>query len=362
MGEAAPRQSSTIIVPKRTGPGPDGPEARAEDGSAPVTPVPAPRAAERATVDARSWWGAGFTVTRRGYDTGEVEAAFDRAAADYAVIVADRDELARGEVRARERIAELQQELRELHAAPIDGENLSARLRHMLQLAQEEAAEVRAHAHTTATAAVEAARTQARAIHEDAVTWARRTREETDSTNHRRLADASEQATAIVVEAERQAAKLQREAEDAQSEAARRAEASEARARDLVAAAEAEVARLEQDADLERARLDEASQARRAQAEQDFETALTARRKEADALRESAERDRREAREADRKAQEAAAARLAATRATTAELEQHQRELVARFASLREFVDRASEVLPTASSAPSVSSASASAE
>ncbi|NMO94119.1 DivIVA domain-containing protein [Actinomycetospora sp. TBRC 11914] len=301
-------------------------------------------------TDARSWWGAGFTVTRRGYDTGEVEAAFDRAAADYAVIVADRDELARGEVRAREQIAALQQELRELHAAPIDGENLSARLRHMLQLAQEEAAEVRAHAHTAATATVEQARAQARDIHEDAVTWARKTREETDGTNHRRLADASEQATAIVVEAERQVAKLQREAEDARAEAARRTEASEARARELVADAEAEAARLEKEAELERIRLDEASQARRAQAEHDFETAMTARRQEADAAREAAEKARREAADADRKAQEAAAGRLATTRATTAELEQHQRELGARFTAVRELLDRAAAALPEATS------------
>ncbi|HEY2196013.1 MAG TPA: DivIVA domain-containing protein, partial [Actinomycetospora sp.] len=315
-------------------------------GTAGGASVPAPRTAEPATLDARSWWGAGFTVTRRGYDTGEVEAAFDRAAADYAVLVADRDELARGELRAREQIAELQRELRELHAAPIDGENLSARLRHMLQLAQEEATEVRAHAHTTATAAVEAARTQARAIHDDAVAWARKTREETDGTNHRRLADASEQATAIVVEAERQAAKLQREAEDARAEAARRAEASEAHAREVTAAVEAEVARLEQDAELERTRLDEASQARRAQAERDFETALAARRKEADAAREAAEKDRRDAEAADRAAHEAATARLAATKATTAELEAHQREMGSRFAAVRELIERASASLP----------------
>jgi cell division septum initiation protein DivIVA len=191
---------------------------------------------------------------------GEDEAAFDRAAADYNVVVTDRDELARGEVRAREQIAELQQELRDLHAAPIDGENLSARLRHMLALAQEEAAEVRAHAHTAATATVEQARAQARDIHEDAVTWARRTREETDSTTRRRLGEASEQATAIVVEAERQAAKLQREAEDVRAEATHLREAGEAAARDLVTSAEAEVARLREEASAERVRLDEAAQ------------------------------------------------------------------------------------------------------
>jgi DivIVA domain-containing protein len=340
VGEAAARRSSTIIVPKRVGTGPAPAGDPGSSGTA--APVPAPRAGEPATTDARSWWGAGFTVTRRGYDPGEVEAAFDRAAADYTVVVADRDELARGEVRARERIAELTQEIRDLHAAPIDGENLSARLRHMLQLAQEEAAEVRAHAHSAATATVEQARAQARDVHADAVAWARRTREETDGTTHRRLAEASEQATAVVVEAERQAAKLQREAEDVRAEAARRSEASEAQAGELVTAAEAEVARLEEEATSERLRLDEAAQERRTRAEHDFETALTVRRAEADAARDAVERERRDAGESARKAQEAAASRLAATRASTEALESRQREITARFAAVRELLDRVS--------------------
>ncbi len=345
MGKAEQRRPSTIIVPRRVGAAAVSTGGDA-DGGAPSAPVPAPRAPEPSTTDARSWWGAGFTVTRRGYDPGEVEAAFDRAAADYTVVVADRDELARGEMRARERIAELQQELRDLHAAPIDGENLSARLRHMLQLAQEEAAEVRAHAHTAATASVEAGRAQARALHDDAVAWARRTREETDGTTRRRLADASEQATAIVVEAERQAAKLQRESEDERAEAARHRETTEAATRELVATAEAEVARLEQEAAAERARLDEAAQERRARSEHDFETAMTARRKEADAAREATERDRREAEEAARRAQEAAASRLAATTASTETLEAHQREIAARFGAVRELLERVSTGLP----------------
>ncbi len=319
----------------------------------PAGQVPEPRAPQPATADARSWWGPGFTVVRRGYDVGEVEAAFDRAAADYAVLVADRDELARTDVRNRQRIADLQQELREVHAAPVDGENLSVRLRHMLQLAQEEAAEVRAHAHTAALATVEQARAQARDLHDDAVTWARKTREETDATTHRRLAEASEQATAIVVEAERHAAKLQREAEDAHAEAARRREASEAHARELVATAEAEAARLEEESTTERARLDEASQERRAQAERDFEIALIARRKEAAAARDAIERDRREAEEAARKAQEAATSRLAATHASTEALEGYQREITARFTGVRELLDRVSTALPDSTSSSS---------
>ena len=101
--------------------------------------------------------GTGFTVVRRGYDAGEVEAAFERAAADDAVLVADRDELARTDVRNRQQIADFQQGLREVDAAP-SAARTSRRLRHMLQLAQEEAAEVRAHAHTGALATVEQAR------------------------------------------------------------------------------------------------------------------------------------------------------------------------------------------------------------
>jgi DivIVA domain-containing protein len=348
VGKAEGRRSSTIIVPTRVGP-----PAASACATGPAAPVPEPRAPQPATPDPRFWWGPGFTVVRRGYDPAEVEAAFDRAAADYAVLVADRDELARTEVRTRQQIADLQQELRELHAAPVDGQNLSVRLRHMLQLAQEEATEVRAHAHTAALATVEQARAQARDLHDDTVTWARKTREETDATTHRRLAEASDQATATVVEAERQAAKLQREAEDARAEAARRREASEAHAHELVATAEAEAARLEEESATERARLDEASQERRAQAERDFETALIARRKESAAARDAIEGDRREAEEAARKAQEAAASRLAATHASTAALEGYQREMTARFAEVRELLNRVSTALPDTTSSSS---------
>ncbi|MCD2196766.1 DivIVA domain-containing protein [Actinomycetospora endophytica] len=291
-------------------------------------------------------------MTRRGYDPREVEAAFDRAAADYSVVVTDRDELARNELRAREQVAELQQELRDLASAPIDGRNLSARLRHMLELAQEEASEVRAHAHASATATVEQGRTQARAIHDDATGRARALAEQTDGAARARLAEASEQATATVVEAERQAGKLRREAEDARAEAARRMEAAEAQARELVSTAEAEAERLTKDAHAERIRLDEASQSRRAQTEHDFEVALTARRDEAAAALEVVEKDRQDLERTGREAQEAAATRLAATTAATEALEQHQREITARFATLRELVDRASAPIPERTKTP----------
>jgi cell division septum initiation protein DivIVA len=333
-------------VPKRIGQNSTIPAVDANTGESATTAVPAPRAPESLSTDARSWWGAGFTLTRRGYDPREVEAAFDHASADYSVVVTDRDELARNELRARERIAELEQELRDLAAAPIDGRNLSPRLRHMLELAQEEAGEVRAHAHTSATATVEQARSQARAIHEEATGRARALAEQTDGAARARLAEASEQATAIVAEAERQAQKLRREAEDARAEAAHRQESAEAHAHELVTTAEAEAERFTQDAHAERKRLDEASRSRRAQVEHDFEVALTARRDEATAALEASERDRQELERTGREAQDAAAARLVATTAATEALEAHQREITSRFASLRELMDRAPDAVP----------------
>lgn len=346
MGETGTRRSPTIIVPKRIGQNSTIPTESADTGDGTTTPVPAPRAPEPVTTDARSWWGAGFTVTRRGYEPREVEAAFDRAAADYSVVVTDRDELARQDLRAREQVAELQQELRDLAAAPIDGRNLSARLRHMLELAQEEAAEVRAHAHGSATATVEQARAQARAVHDEATARARALGEQTDGAARGRLAEASEQATAIVVEAERQAGKLRGEAEEVRAEAARRLEAAEKQASELLGTAEAEAERVTRDAHAERGRLDEASQSRRTQAEHDFEVALTARRDQAAAALEASERDRQEVERAGRQAQDAAATRLAATTAATDALEQHQGEITARFAALRELVDRAAGPVP----------------
>jgi cell division septum initiation protein DivIVA len=358
VGETGTRRSPTIIVPKRIGQNSTNTTENADAGESAAATVPAPRAPESVTTDARSWWGAGFTVTRRGYDPREVEAAFDAAAADYSVVVTDRDELARNELHGREQIAGLQQELRDLAAAPIDGRNLSARLRHMLELAQEEAAEVRAHAHASATAAVEQSRAQARAIHDEAVGRARALGEQTDAAARARLAEASEQATAILVEAERQAGKLRREAEDARAEATRRLESADAQAHELVGTAEAEVERLTQDAHAERARLDEALQSRRAQAEHDFEVALTARRDEATAALEAAERDRQALERSGREAQDAAATRLAATTAATEALEQHQREITARVAGLRELIERVAEPVPERTRAVSGSAAS----
>jgi DivIVA protein len=353
VGETGTRRSPTIIVPKRIGQNSTITTESADAGDGTTPAVPAPRAPETVTTDARSWWGAGFTVARRGYDPREVEAAFDRAAADYSVVVTDRDELARNELRAREEIAELRQELRDLASAPIDGRNLSARLRHMLELAQEEAAEIRAHAHGSATATVEQARAQARAVHDDATGRARALGEQTDGAARARLAEASEQATAIVVEAERQAGKLRGEAEEARAEAARRLESAEGQAHELVSTAEAEAARLTQDAHAERVRLDEASQSRRSQAEHDFEVALTARRDEAAAALEASERDRHEVDRAGREAQDAAATRLAATTAATEALEQHQREITARFTGLRELIERVADPVPERSPASS---------
>lgn len=345
MGETETSRSPAIIVPQRVGESPTVPAERVDPVEA-TAAVPAPRAAGAVGTDARSWWGAGFTVTRRGYDPREVEAAFDRAAADYSMIVTDRDELARGELRAREQIAELRHELHDLAAAPIDGRALSARLRHMLELAQEEATEIRAHAHASAAAAIEKGRAQARAVHQESTGRARALAEQTESAARARLAEASEQATATVAEAERQAGKLRREAEDAWAEATRGVEAAQAQARELVSVAETEAERLSRDAQAERIRLDEASQSRRAQSEHDLELALKARREEAAAALEATERRRQEAERTGRKAQNAAATRLAATTAATDALETHQREITARFATLRELIDRASGPSP----------------
>ena len=341
MGEVETRRSSAIIVPKRIGQNFTVPaESANEDGT--TTSVPAPRAPESVTTDARSWWGAGFTLTRRGYDPREVEAAFDRASAEYSVVVTDRDELARNELRAREQITELAQELRELAAAPIDGRNLSARLRHMLGLAQEEAAE-------------KSARTPIRRR----LPWSsRRARRPGPSTTRRPDGPALWVSRLTAPpgrgwprrRSRRPRSSSRRSGRRGSCDVRPRTPAPRPRAAwspprrghvDLVSTAEAEAERLTRDGHTERASLDEASQARRAQAEHDFEIALTARREESAAALKASDRDRQEVEKAARAAQDAAAAQLTATTAATEALQEHQREITARFSALRELLDHA---------------------
>lgn len=327
----------------RTGSSRPGPGAGAD------LPIPHARGGDSAlTADARSWWRAGFTVVRRGYDPAEVEAAFDRAEADYTMVVTDRDELARAEARARTEIAELQREVQSLAAGPITAEHLSVRMQRMLRLAEDEAAEIRARAVAAAQSVVTQARIQARAVVDEAAERARTLREGTEAEARRQGAEAEDRAAATVLDAQRQAAKLQRETREALVEADRCRESAEAQARETHTEAQREVDRLRQEAEAERTRLDDAGHERRTQAEQDFESALRTRREDANAALEAAEEHRRRVLAAAHDAEAEAAARVAAATARVDELERHRHQVSQRLRALREAIDDAPVADPPA--------------
>lgn len=341
MDGESDRESMVVAAVQPGGAGRPG-SARFARGADQDLPIPHARGQESALkTDARSWWRAGFTVVRRGYDPQEVEAAFDRAEADYTMAVTDRDELARAGVRARAEIAELQREAENLAAGPITAEHLSGRMQRMLKLAEDEATEIRAKAVAAAHGVVAQARIQARALVDEAAEKARRLHESSEVEARRRGAEAEDHAAATVLEAERQAAKLQREAREALVEADRMRESAEVEARELRTEIRAEVDRLRQEAEAERTRLDETSHARRTQAEQDFESALRTRRETANAALDAAEEHRRRVLQACHDAEAEAAARVAAATAETDELARHRDHVARRLHALREAIDDA---------------------
>jgi cell division septum initiation protein DivIVA len=102
-----------------------------------------------------------FSVSRRGYHPGQVDeylrhldAQIRMLAADRDALVDQRDQLAHAGESARFEIGQLRDQLRRLTAAPQSAESLSARLGAMLELAMQEAAELRERATDDVRAAV----------------------------------------------------------------------------------------------------------------------------------------------------------------------------------------------------------------
>src|SRR3954467_7260548 len=83
------------------------------------------------------WWGPGFDVVRRGFDRAQVEEALDRAEADLKVVTADRDAMIRAEAEARAEARALRGELDRMVRTPLEVDGVSARLQHLLRLAEE---------------------------------------------------------------------------------------------------------------------------------------------------------------------------------------------------------------------------------
>ncbi|MFW0790025.1 hypothetical protein [Gordonia sp. CPCC 205333] len=111
---------------------------------------------------------APFDTVRRGYDRDQVNDRLQRLDAELRVLAADRDaanananELAAHLGAAREEIEELRHEVDRLSVPPTTAQGMSERLSRMLQLASDEASEIRATAEAEAAETVSVARQHA---------------------------------------------------------------------------------------------------------------------------------------------------------------------------------------------------------
>lgn len=111
---------------------------------------------------------APFDTVRRGFDRDQVTDRLQRMDAELRVLAADRDaanananELATHLTAAREEINNLRSEVDRLSVPPTTAQGMSERLSRMLQLASDEASEIRANAQAEADETVSIAKQQA---------------------------------------------------------------------------------------------------------------------------------------------------------------------------------------------------------
>jgi cell division septum initiation protein DivIVA len=192
-----------------------------------------------------------FDVVLRGYDRSQVADTIERLEADFRIAIADRDAAVSRSADLASQLSTMHSEIESLRrkaatAAAPTFENISERIQHMLQLAEEEAGEIRRAAELDAQAVREHSAAEERAM--------------------------LERHAAGRAEVERMIAEARQSAEQIAGKA-------QIRADELVAKAQERVARL-----------DAESQARRAKVEEDFEIAQRARRAEAARLEEERER------------------------------------------------------------------------
>jgi cell division septum initiation protein DivIVA len=192
-----------------------------------------------------------FDVVLRGYDKHQVAETIERLEADFRIALEDRDAAAGRASDMASQLAAMHAEIEQLRrkaatASAPTFENISERIQHMLQLAEEEAGEIRRAAEADAQAQREQTAAEERAM--------------------------LERHAAGQAEVERMLAEARQNAEQI-------AQAAQIRADELVAKAQERVARL-----------DAESQARRAKVEEDFDIAQRARRAEAQHQEEERER------------------------------------------------------------------------
>src|SRR5215213_459028 len=253
-----------------------------------------------------------FDVVLRGYDRSQVADTVERLEADFRIAIADRDAAAARTADLAGQLSALHGEIESLRrkAATANAptfENISERIQHMLQLAEEEAAEIRRAAETDAMAVREQTAAEERAM--------------------------LERHAAGQAEAERMIAEARQSAEQI-------AQKAQIRADELVAKAQERVARL-----------DAESQARRAKVEEDFEIAIRARRTEAQRLDEERERVSTEAaRQRIATAERTAAQVVAEAEARAEAIRELRDELTSRLHQARQLLS----TLPDLSDRPQV--------
>ena len=192
-----------------------------------------------------------FDVVLRGYDRSQVADTIERLEADFRIALADRDAAVARSADLAGQLSAMHGEIESLRrkaatASAPTFENISERIQHMLQLAEEEAGEIRRAAELDAQAVREQTAAEERAL--------------------------LERHAAGQAEVERMLAEARQNAEQI-------AQKAQLRADELVGKAQERVARL-----------DAESQARRAKVEEDFDIAQRARRAEAARAEEERER------------------------------------------------------------------------
>ncbi|GAB3456624.1 cellulose-binding protein [Actinophytocola sediminis] len=251
----------------------------------------------------------GFDVVLRGYRRGPVRQYVQSVEEELRMLAADRDanahhaeSLTKEVEKLRAERAKLERKVDELSRAPIDATALPERLRRMLELAKEEAAEIIARAQAAAENC-----------------WAT---------------------------AEEAAGRLRARYEDSIAELDERRRTMETEHRTLLAQTRAEVADMTTEADRRRAELDDRAAKRRERVETDFDLAMSARR--AEAMREIVEQKLAARAEADRLVAEAradATRRIDAATRRVDELHDLRGQVAARIRGAQEVLAAASPLL-----------------
>lgn len=207
-----------------------------------------------------------FDVTWRGYRRSQVQFYIQQTDTEIRMLTEDRDsalsqvsDLAEELEQARAEIESLRKQLDDAAREPIDEEALSDRLKRMVRLANDEAAEVRASA-------------KAAAEHE----WAR---------------------------SEQSAAELRARYESLVSEADEWRKQAEQQRNEALAQTREDIERMSREAEQQRRKLDKEAEERRTQVEHDFEVSMAARREEE--MRGIAEREQQSREAAQRRVREA---------------------------------------------------------